>query len=1389
MYRQGDANPHVRALRLIFTFLMAILFSASASEPGVSSSLAVSLTKGWPILTNMAQWLKLTRNEVSRGYPLRLEGVLTLVDSNLNLIVLQDATGAVAVNLRLDGFSLQTGQRIVLAGNSAASYLPAFPDYPNRPSGRIFLSSFEAPTDRDLWFASRTRGFLHPPVSGEYTFWIASDNSSELWLSTNADPANARRIAQVRSGRLISTQPREWTKYPSQRSEAIVLQAGECYYLETVHEQGTGADNLAVAWQGPGLSQRVIEGQYLSPWPEAGGSACAISAGLRHNGVFYEYWSNYYVGSVKPLTGRMEASHKLTIREPKVTVIGAGILPKPRQFKPGEVPSPADDFCWGEWEGCVEFAGREADALRVEMSEGSQRMTVRVLDGAASVPTAWREGRIRVRGVCELGLGTRDSPVTLCVWVPSIQDVMCVESAEADTGLAKLIPICRLDAANPELAWGRRIRVRGKLIQQESGNVVGVQGDDSFHGYVSTNGSCWSPVGTPVEIVVSNSIQAGLAVASSSPDVLATATFDQISGLSKSLANADILHFPIMPGSGNLTDSVSLVRGAGRGVRTDSDQLHFYFQPLLGDGEVVARVTRFENPLPQGLAGVMMRESTQQNAAFAGLVVSGTNRVSFQFRRQTSALAEEVESVGHALPCWVKLVRSHETVRVQLEPGQAPVFGRDVEVSGRLVWAAGRPLLLEASLHDFSRTNEEADGSDKLSSAAASGIEPVGCKIGALLDGSAYVSGRTAASMRIRGVITFYDRILNHEYMTVQDETAAIFIASLPGRRNTRPLRVGQRVELDGNRLDGIGGPKFVPYSLNILGWDQLPVPVVHPGEYSLSRHGEGLWTQVEGVVQFVDATGAMTVKTKQETVLVRMPQIHLRQLEQYVDSRVRARGVMTLPESGHPLLLVPSPAFLEACDFPPNDPFELPGIAITAVKVFQDYPDPMHRVKVAGVVTYQNEDLLFVQDETGGVRVRSLVVPSVEVGDSVEVVGFPQRAVTSASLMNCRVRKMNAGARSASVPIPILPVATGHYEGVLVRWKGMVLNQRSSSGEQIIELQAEERLCEAALPERAGKLAQIPVGSAVEVVGVCGGTFASTLPPDVAERNLPANFKLFLRAPADVILLKRPPWWTWKYTAGLVGGMLLILAAALLWIRELHQQVAARTCELQKAMLRLKEETQTSATLAERERLAAEIHDGLQQGLSGIMLQLEGAGAKLAQNPNLVRASLEMARNMAVFCLSEVRHSVLNLQSPLVTEAGLGAALTQVSRQMTAGRTNGIEVEIRGVVRALPPAVEHHLFRVGQESLNNAIKHARAGRIKVDLTYSEESVRLAVADDGCGFVVADVMGPGAEHLGLRTLRGRARKLGGRLEIKSQSGRGTTVEIVVPTGTPTNPPT
>ena len=123
------------------------------------------------------------------------------------------------------------------------------------------MTSFEAPEDQRDVFGQRISGYLYPPVTGQYTFWIASDDQGELWLSTTNDPADGSLIASVPDW----TIPREWERHASQRSETITLQAGQAYYIEALAQEGGGGDHLAVAWQVPGQTREIIDGQYLAP--------------------------------------------------------------------------------------------------------------------------------------------------------------------------------------------------------------------------------------------------------------------------------------------------------------------------------------------------------------------------------------------------------------------------------------------------------------------------------------------------------------------------------------------------------------------------------------------------------------------------------------------------------------------------------------------------------------------------------------------------------------------------------------------------------------------------------------------------------------------------------------------------------------------------------------------------------------------------------------------------------------------------------------------------------------------------------------------------------------------------------------------------------------------
>lgn len=140
-----------------------------------------------------------------------------------------------------------------ISGNSVTD-LTSDPNYPYSPDGSAYLRSFETPINWADDYGTRVRGYIQPPSNGDYIFWIASDNQSQLWLSTSLDPADISLIASVPDW----TRPREWNKYSSQLSPAIPLVAGQKYYIEALHKEGAGGDNLAVAWQGPGMNQQII---------------------------------------------------------------------------------------------------------------------------------------------------------------------------------------------------------------------------------------------------------------------------------------------------------------------------------------------------------------------------------------------------------------------------------------------------------------------------------------------------------------------------------------------------------------------------------------------------------------------------------------------------------------------------------------------------------------------------------------------------------------------------------------------------------------------------------------------------------------------------------------------------------------------------------------------------------------------------------------------------------------------------------------------------------------------------------------------------------------------------------------------------------------------------
>ncbi len=145
------------------------------------------------------------------------------------------------------------------------------------PASSTQLSSFEAPTSIADNYGQRVRGFICAPYTGSYTFYIASDDHSELWLSNTENPEAKRKIASVTG----YTGSRQWTKYTSQKSATIFMERGSKYYIEALHKEATGGDNLAVGWNIPGTSTiSVISGSSLSPYVENQAPVITITSPL-----------------------------------------------------------------------------------------------------------------------------------------------------------------------------------------------------------------------------------------------------------------------------------------------------------------------------------------------------------------------------------------------------------------------------------------------------------------------------------------------------------------------------------------------------------------------------------------------------------------------------------------------------------------------------------------------------------------------------------------------------------------------------------------------------------------------------------------------------------------------------------------------------------------------------------------------------------------------------------------------------------------------------------------------------------------------------------------------------------------------------------------------------
>ena len=205
----------------------------------------------------------------------------------------------------------------------------------------------------------------------------------------------------------------------------------------------------------------------------------------------------------------------------------------------------------------------------------------------------------------------------------------------------------------------------------------------------------------------------------------------------------------------------------------------------------------------------------------------------------------------------------------------------------------------------------------------------------------------------------------------------------------------------------------------------------------------------------------------------------------------------------------------------------------------------------------------------------------------------------------------------------------------------------------------------------------------------------------------------------------------------------------------------------------------QFSMVLAERTRLSREIHDTLLQSLVGLTLQIDKALRLVRTSPPKATDQLARMRKLAEGYIRDARTSIWDLRAPVLESVDLVTALNELGQRMVADEGIAFTSTVVGESRDLPPKIENNLLRIGQEAIANALRHANAGSIAVELQFDRDAITLRVTDDGQGFT-PDFTGDALGHYGLANMRDRAKELGGDLSISSTPKHGSTVEATIP---------
>ncbi len=654
----------------------------------------------------------------------------------------------------------------------------------------------------------------------------------------------------------------------------------------------------------------------------------------------------------------------------------------------------------------------------------------------------------------------------------------------------------------------------------------------------------------------------------------------------------------------------------------------------------------------------------------------------------------------------------------------------------------------------------------------------------------------TGIPVRLRGVVTYYDQPRHFGF--IQDESGGTHFVgkSAPGVSSDfqwPAFSAGDRIELTGVTARG----NFSPF-LEILAGSQNPIrpleptaqpsPIIVPVQRLLNPGNHNQLCEVAAILTGIQHVGPGIVLQLnsggiQFRGFIPMAFPDGSSLESLRFTEVLVTGVYgaLFDQQGQLVgleLFIPSIDSIRTIGSGPGRLFDQEPSSLKSLLRFRD--ESPERVLIQGVVLLQiPEGGIYLRTEQSGLWVETDSESQFAPGDLVKVVGHATPGELQPYLSDAIIQLQSKGVAPSPRFMEPSQAMSLAANADLVTLTARLLSWVDLPDNRVMLMQGDDVIFTARCPSSTMVTLRKPLAenSWLELTGVCVVNADGTWQPaDLESPNrlmrTPASFSLLMRDSNDIVLLHAPSWWTAQRLFILATSVLLVAVCGFVWAGLLRHRLSVQTAMMAKSIDR-------ESTQRERERIARDLHDSIQQNLTGILHQLDSTSNRLSGVSDHAAKSLNLTKRMLHRSLEDVRCAIWDLRSESSHSMSLNSAIQEILLDYQESEKVCIRFFPSLRSDCVPGIIQHHLTSIIKEAIHNSIQHARASQIEVRLNIDGEHLSATVTDDGIGFETESVS-PANGHFGLIGMKERAAKIHGEIQVTSGINHGTTVSVVVP---------